>query len=152
MMKNSTGLMALALMAAIGLAGCSSGATPAAGGTGGDGATGGTELTVKTLDTFAYDPNAWTVPASQDVSLTLDNSAGALEHSFIILNEGVTAADAVNITPDGDADKKYYSLVVPMGSTESGTFTAPATPGDYVVVCAVAGHAAGGMLGTLTVQ
>jgi uncharacterized cupredoxin-like copper-binding protein len=38
------------------------------------------------------------------------------------------------------------------GETSSGTFTAPAEPGTYVVACLVAGHVAGGMLGTLTVQ
>jgi uncharacterized cupredoxin-like copper-binding protein len=150
-MKTFSGIAILALGAMLGLSACGGGATTSTDGGASD-AGGSADLTVKTLDTFSYDPNAWTVSAGQEVNLTLDNAEGLLEHSFVVLNEGLTRDDALTITPDGQAEMKYYSLVVPIGGTESGTFTAPATPGEYVVVCAVAGHAAGGMMGTLTVQ
>ena len=153
MTKRLFGLTALAVIVTVGLAACGGGAAPADTGTEGEGgAAGSADFTVLTHDTFKYEPNTWTAAAGATVNLTLDNSGQALEHSFVLLNEGVTEADAVSITPDGDADKKYFSLVVPIGETASGTFTAPATAGDYVVVCTVAGHAAGGMLGTFTVQ
>jgi uncharacterized cupredoxin-like copper-binding protein len=140
-----TAMLALALaIAACGPGGDSGGSTA-----GGDTAA---SVTVTTHDTFAFDPKDVSVSAGQTVNLTLDNAGQALEHSYVVMNAGVTDADTLAMTPDGDADKKFFSLTVAPGETASGTFVAPADPGTYVVACLVAGHAAGGMIGTLTVN
>jgi plastocyanin len=150
-------LMALALAAITGLAmaACSS-STPAAtdGGAADGGAAGGDAgaWTVRTLDTFAFEPNAWTATAGQTIELTLDNTGQALEHTWVLTAMGTTMEDAVTL-PDTEPDaRKVFEARVPAGEMSTTSFTAPAEPGEYVVVCAVAGHAAGGMVGTLTVQ
>ena len=43
------------------------------------------------------------------------------------------------------------SLHTDPGTTETGTFTAPAA-GDYQIICMVPGHFSAGMEGTLTVE
>jgi uncharacterized cupredoxin-like copper-binding protein len=139
-------------MVALSAAACGGGATDGGATDGGAADSGPAAVIVKTLDTFAFDPVDVTVTAGQEVSLSLDNSGQALDHSYVVMNAGVTDADALVMTPDGEADKKFYSLTVLPGEMASGTFTAPADPGTYVVACLVAGHAAGGMIGTLVVQ
>jgi uncharacterized cupredoxin-like copper-binding protein len=110
------------------------------------------DATVMTLDTFAFDPMDLTVTAGQAVNLTLDNTGQALEHSWVLVTADMTLDDAKAIQDQGDADKKLFEARVAPGETSSSTFTAPDTAGTYIVVCAVPGHAAGGMTGSLIVQ
>jgi plastocyanin len=83
-------------------------------------------------------PPIWSVSAGAEVTLSLENR-GALEHNWAILNLG-----AVVPTPfeaEGNADLLLYDPgVVSPGETSTVTFTAPEEPGEYVVVCTVAGH------------
>jgi uncharacterized cupredoxin-like copper-binding protein len=50
-----------------------------------------------------------------------------------------------------DLPNVYKSVEVPPGHSQSFTFTAPAEPGEYQVVCGIAGHIESGMTATLTV-
>lgn len=149
-MKRLFGLTALMLIVSLTVAACGDKSDGGAATTPG----GAAEVTVKTSDTFKYDPINVDATVGQAVNLTLDNTgdANSLDHSYVVLNLGVTGEDAANMTPDGDADKKFFTLTVPPGQMATGNFTAPAAPGTYTVACLVAGHVAGGMLGTLTVK
>jgi uncharacterized cupredoxin-like copper-binding protein len=166
MSKRNLGLMALLMAGGMTVAACGGGqsqpttggttaeapaavATPVTESTGAEGAA--VTLTAKTLDTFVYEPNTWTANAGGETTISLDNSAGTQEHSWVVLNKGVTKDEAATIT-DADTGKILFNQKVPAGQTASGTFTAPAEAGDYVVVCTIPGHAAGGMVGTLTVK
>jgi glucose/arabinose dehydrogenase/uncharacterized cupredoxin-like copper-binding protein len=95
------------------------GASPVAGG-----------QTIDLVD-IAFQPNELTIPAGQDVTITLDNK-GNLPHSFDIDALGI---DSGEIQP---------------GS--SGTVTINAKAGDYQFYCKVPGHKEAGMVGTLHVK
>jgi len=79
---------------------------------------------------IAFQPNALTIPANTDVTISLPNT-GATAHNFSI--------DQLNISVD-----------VQPGQTGSVTINAPA--GSYQFYCNVPGHKEAGMVGTLTVQ
>lgn len=89
-----------------------------------------TGVTIELVD-IAFKPNAITIPANTDVTVTLKNT-GALPHDFNI--------DALNV----------HSAVIQPGQT--GTVTIKAAPGQYQYYCNQPGHKAAGMVGTLTVQ
>jgi uncharacterized cupredoxin-like copper-binding protein len=125
----------LILSAFIGLAACGGAApqTP-------------TQITVD-MHEFMFNPQTVTVPAGAQVELTLINS-GALEHEWVIMNQGV------QVTPpfsDDDEANIYWEMEVPPGQTMTGDFTAPSEPGEYQVICGIAGHMEAGMVGTLRV-
>jgi uncharacterized cupredoxin-like copper-binding protein len=160
------GTPALSLAAVLVLAACSSQqpapatpgpieptAPPASSGEGSsNGAPGeAVELAAKTLDTFVYEPNEWTTTAGAETTINLDNSAGAQEHTWVLLKPGIAKADAITLT-EADSDKFLFSAKVAPGDKSSDTFDAPTEAGEYLVICNVPGHAAGGMTGTLTVQ
>jgi len=111
---------------------------------------GGNVTTVNvTLTDFAYDPANITVPAGAEVKLNATNN-GVVEHEFAIMKLGTSVTP-----PFGDKDEGnvYWELdEIQPGTTKSETFTAPAEPGDYEIVCGLAGHIENGMTGTLTVK
>ena len=79
---------------------------------------------------IAFEPNAFQIPADTDVIVTVTNS-GVLQHDFVIQDQNVDSG------------------MVPGGSAVEVTVNLPA--GDYSYICTVEGHAAAGMMGTLTV-
>ncbi len=97
---------------------------------------------------FAFTPNAFTVPAGQQISLQLTNN-GAATHSFIIMKAGkqVTA----HFTDADKANVYWQQLAVGPGQTVNATFTSPSEPGDYQILCSVPAHFEAGMIATLTV-
>jgi nitrite reductase (NO-forming) len=97
-------------------------------------ASGAQRVTVTVGNSMHFAPPSIVVRAGQPVELTLRNGGG-IPHDFT-LNEGVTGP--VQIVAQG-------------GRTARGTFTID-TPGTYEFVCAVPGHAAAGMRGTITAQ
>ena len=101
-------------------------------------------LTVEGLDTFQYDPATLSVPAGTEVMLTFKNSGG-LDHNFILVSE---STDVLSVT-EADALGGINAGTVAGGNETTFTFTAPAA-GTYKYVCTIAGHAVGGMVGTLT--
>ena len=123
--------------------------TPAAGGTpatGGQPAgiaapAGNTAVTLKTTNDLKFDPAEFTISANTPVTVTLDDSAGALPHNISI--------DDHKQNP-GLPNLKVSIDVAP-GQTAKGTVNAP-QPGDYYFYCNVPGHEAAGMFGTMHVK
>ena len=103
-------------------------------------------ITFVGTDDFQWDPGAVTVESGQEVTVILDNQ-GALEHNWILARDGIDVATA----SDADALFGANAGYVQGGETGEVTFFAPG-PGDYLFVCTVAGHAAGGMVGEFTVE
>ena len=101
-----------------------------------------------TLTDFSFTPNAFTVPAGQEITLNITNN-GAVVHNFIIMKLGTTAGDAFD---EGDQINVFSQKTdIQPGGDVSVVFTAPTEPGDYQVVCKTPGHITSGMIATLTV-
>jgi len=101
------------------------------------------------VNDFSYTPNTFTVPAGQPVTLVVKND-GSTEHEFAIMKKGTSVTP-----PFGDKDEGniYWELdEIAPGSTKTGTFTAPTEPGEYEIVCGLAGHIEKGMVATLIVK
>ncbi|HLF89739.1 MAG TPA: plastocyanin/azurin family copper-binding protein [Anaerolineales bacterium] len=99
------------------------------------------------LTEFAFSPDGIQVAPGAEVTLTLEND-GALEHNFIVMNQGV------NLTDWTDADQAniyFEQLALPAGQNTAVTFTAPSEPGAYQILCSIPSHLTQGMQGTLTV-
>lgn len=79
---------------------------------------------------FAFDPVDLTLPADEDVEVTLEN-AGVVEH---------------DITVD-ELDLEIYAA-----ASETVTETVNVAAGTYDFYCSIPGHRASGMEGTLTVE
>jgi uncharacterized cupredoxin-like copper-binding protein len=97
--------------------------------------TGGQTITMVDI---AFQPNALTIPANTDVTITLKNT-GVTMHNF-----SVTDHNNPNVKNLG------INVNVQPGQTQTVTVNAPA--GDYYFYCNVPGHEEAGMHGTLTVQ
>jgi uncharacterized cupredoxin-like copper-binding protein len=80
----------------------------------------------------------WTVPADARVRVSLENQ-GALEHNWAVVKMGETIPEVFDSSANGDL-LLYDTGLVDAGSTSSETFTAPAEPGRYQVICTIAGH------------
>ena len=101
-----------------------------------------------TMTDFTFSPNAFTVPAGQQISFAATNN-GAVTHTFIIMKKGYQVKDHFS-----DADKPdifWEAAQIVPGQSVSDTFTAPADPGEYQIVCGEAGHFEAGMLAKLIV-
>jgi uncharacterized cupredoxin-like copper-binding protein len=134
-----TQLRALALVTVAALtAACGAAATGGAGAGAAipalEGPAGAQRVTVTVGNAMQFAPASMVVRAGQPVELTLRNGGG-IPHDFA-LAEG--ASHPVKIEAQG-------------GQTARGAFTID-TPGTYVFVCTVPGHAAAGMRGTITAQ
>ena len=95
-------------------------------------------------DSFEFEPADIEVVAGSEVTIEFRN-AGLLEHNWVVVSDDV-ALDSAEPT---DALNDIATTIVRSGGSEVTTFIAP-EPGDYSIVCTVPGHAAGGMVGTLT--
>ena len=102
-----------------------------------------------TMTDFSYSPTSFTVPAGARVTLHAKNN-GTVEHEFAIMKKDTSVTP-----PFGDKDEGniYWELdAIAPGTSKSATFTAPSEPGDYEVICGLAGHIEKGMVATLTVK
>jgi uncharacterized cupredoxin-like copper-binding protein len=102
-------------------------------------------LTIEGADTFQFTPDKASIPAESEVALTFKN-VGNLDHNFIIAAGEI---DPFSLS-EADALANINTGIVPGGEEAELTFKAPAT-GTYTFVCVVPGHAATGMVGTLTI-
>jgi uncharacterized cupredoxin-like copper-binding protein len=105
------------------------------------------QITVDMVE-FMFNPETLRVPAGAQVELTLINS-GALEHEWVIMNLGTQASEPFD---ENDEANIYWEKEVAPRSQEVETFTAPTEPGEYQIVCGIAGHLEAGMTGTLIVE
>jgi len=129
-MKKNIGLMIVMALAIFVLAACSGGDSSA------------NSISTTATD-FHFEPSSWTVKAGEEVTLSITNN-GAVDHDWVLLGSMITAP------ADGEKDVIFEAEVAP-GQTEEVTFTAPATPGEYQVICEIAGHLEAGMEGKLIV-
>jgi plastocyanin/sugar lactone lactonase YvrE len=88
------------------------------------------DVTIELVD-IAFQPNAITIPANQDVTIELVTT-GFAGHNFTIDELGIKSPN--------------------MFQGETATVTINAAPGAYTFYCSIPGHRAAGMIGTLTVQ
>ena len=98
------------------------------------------------LDEFRYDPASATVQAGSEVTVNFTNG-GVLEHNWMLAADSVVPAEA----SEADAVGGAVSGLIPGGGAKTFTFTAPPA-GTYQIICTVPGHAAGGMIGSFTVE
>ena len=101
-----------------------------------------------TASDIKFNETAWEVPAGAEVTVNFKNE-GALEHEFVIMKLGTQASMPFDENDEGNV---YWEIEAEGGETVTGTFTAPAEPGVYEVVCGTAGHLESGMQGSLTVK
>jgi uncharacterized cupredoxin-like copper-binding protein len=135
MKTNKALVIVVALLGLFVLAACGGTATPAP-----------INLTVD-MQEFSFNPSTYRVPAGAEVTLTLTNS-GALEHEWVVMNLGAQASEPFD---ENDEANIYWEEELDAGQSGTFTFTAPNEPGEYQVVCGIAGHLEAGMVGSLTV-
>ena len=104
-----------------------------------------------TLREFEFDPATITVPAGADVNLTLIND-GTVEHEFVVIDQGVEMTAPVDEDALDASNNVYWEQELQPGTQETYDFPAPDEPGEYQVICAIAGHLEAGMEATLVVQ
>lgn len=102
-------------------------------------------LTFDGNDSFQFIPATESVPAGAEVTVTFNN-VGVLEHTWTLIPPDADPLMALEADRIGAAG----SGVLAGGESATFSFTAP-EPGTYIFVCTIPGHAAGGMVGTLTV-
>ncbi len=100
-----------------------------------------------TMTDFQFQPNAFTVPAGQEITLKATNNGGVV-HSFVIMNKGQSAGTEFT---DEDQPNVFWQVEIQPGGSIDTTFTAPPDPGEYEIVCHVPGHLQAGMVGKLNV-
>jgi plastocyanin len=97
-----------------------------------------TEITVQASE-WSLEPAGFTVPAGEEVTLTLENT-GSNQHNW-----------GVDLDGDGETEDDVRTDTIPSGETTTVTFTVDET-GEYTFFCDVSGHRDAGMEGTLTVE
>lgn len=94
---------------------------------------------------FAFKPPTESVNAGQAVNIVLNNT-GSVEHTWVLASK----PKSQDAEPWTSNDGKLIVRAAPGGSARGG-FIAPG-PGEWVYYCNVPGHAAAGMVGTLTIK
>lgn len=123
-------------------------------------------VTIEGKDTMAFSMDAITVQPGEEVTVKLVNKSEmppqAMSHNWVLLAADADV-DAFNAAALGARDNDYipsdladqalaHTAMVGGGESDTITFTAPETPGDYTYLCTFPGHFAAGMKGTLTVE
>lgn len=125
MIRRSSTVWLIALIAAVLLAACGGGGTP--------------QAAAKTFSLeateFAFSPNAFDAKAGEEVTFKIKN-AGTLEHNFVVFD------------PSG---AELARTTIAVGATGSVTVK-PAAAGSYAIDCDIPGHKEAGMVATLTVS
>jgi uncharacterized cupredoxin-like copper-binding protein len=126
-MRRTSLITASVALAALGLSACN-------GDDAGDAGEATTNIEVLGTDSLDFEPDAFTVPAGQEVTVELTSEAG-VEHDFVIEDLDGEDVEVVHADP---------------GETATGTFTID-DPGTYTFFCDVPGHRQAGMEGPLEV-
>lgn len=100
-----------------------------------------------TLSDYHFEPETFTVPAGEEITVNIDNE-GFVSHQFVIFKLGMDAGGKIG--PE-DQDKIYWRFEVLPGHSDSATFIAPSEPGQYFITCGIFGHLEAGMSGSLIV-
>ena len=97
----------------------------------------------------ADNPPKWEVNAGGQVAVQLQNN-GTTEHNWAVIKMDATMPDTFDSEANGDLILKETGLI-PAGDSFRESFVAPTEPGEYLVICTVAGHYPS-MQGRLVVQ
>lgn len=81
-----------------------------------------------TMDAGACQDAQFVVPGGEEITLTLSNPLD-MPQIFIVMARAATPPFDIQ-----DQDRIYFSVSVPPGVTET-SFTAPAMPAEYQVIC-----------------
>jgi uncharacterized cupredoxin-like copper-binding protein len=109
-----------------------------------------TTLAVAGTDSIAFEPDAFSVPAGEDISVEL-TSGPAVLHDLVIADAGAAATAAPTGEPVGPVgDDDVFVIRADAGETATASFRID-EPGSYELYCSVPGHRQGGMVATLTV-
>jgi uncharacterized cupredoxin-like copper-binding protein len=109
---------------------------------------GGASTTINvTFAEFTFTPSEFTIPAGQEITINAINN-GAVVHEFVIMKFGQTVGGDFG---DDDEGNIYWEIEAQPGASVTGTFKAPAEPGQYQIVCGTPGHYMAGMVGKLIV-
>lgn len=100
-----------------------------------------------TMTDFAFNPNEFTIPAGEDITLKVTHN-GTMGHSFIVMKYGT---DAGKLFDEADKVNVYWEVDLQPGDSETVIFTAPDQPGTYQIICGMPGHLQSGMVGKLIV-
>ena len=100
-----------------------------------------------TMTDFAFNPNEFTVPAGEEITLNVTHN-GTMEHSFIVMKYGTNAGE---IFDKADKANVYWEIDLQPGDSERILFPAPTQPGTYQIICGMPGHLQSGMIGKLIV-
>jgi uncharacterized cupredoxin-like copper-binding protein len=100
-----------------------------------------------TMTDFAFNPNEFTVPAGEEITLKVTHH-GTMEHNFIVMKYGT---DAGEMFDEADKVNVFWEVDLQPGESETILFTAPEQPGTYQVICGMPGHLQSGMIGQLIV-
>ena len=100
-----------------------------------------------TMTDFAFNPNEFTIPAGEDITLKVAHN-GSMEHSFIVMKYGT---DAGEMFDEADKANVYWEIDLQPGESENILFPAPTQPGTYQIICGMPGHLQSGMIGKLIV-
>jgi plastocyanin len=112
------------------------------------GGAGGPSTTIDvTMTDFQFQPSQFTVPVGQEITFNSSNN-GAVVHNFVIMKLGTHAGDFFD---EEDMPNVYWETELQPGGSTTTTFTAPAEPGEYEVVCRTEGHIISGMTAKLIV-
>ncbi len=101
-----------------------------------------------TMTDFAFTPNTFTVPAGAQIAFTANNN-GAVKHDFILMKLGYQVND--KFTDADQANVYWQELNIGAGDSVTDSFAAPTEPGEYQIVCGIAGHFQAGMVARLIV-
>ena len=101
------------------------------------------ELAISAVE-FAFEPDAWTVVADTEATVTLTNDGG-VDHNWTVLEAGVTITSEEEFDP-----ATVVTATEDTAAGGSGTAAVTLPAGTYQVICTIAGHFDSGMAGTLT--
>ena len=109
-----------------------------------------TRIEVNLTDALRMEPAELTVPAGVPITFVLTNS-GATDHEFYLGDEDAQMAHEDEMSSGGMAHGDPAGISLKPGGTKELTYTFDAA-GRTLAGCHVAGHYAGGMKATITVE
>ena len=132
--------------AAIGLALAALAVGACGDGDGGGGDAASTSIEV-TASEFKFEPDSWTVPASEEFTIAFENG-GSVEHEWAVIKLGRD----IDTEAEFAEDKVLFEVeAIPAGESVTESLTVE-DAGIYQVICAIETHFDAGMEGTLTVE
>jgi plastocyanin len=106
----------------------------------------GAERTSGVIDTPEKAPLSWSNPNSISIHLTVQDNAfspssltvpAGAEVTIVFENQDANTPHSVVVYADKDSPPFFAGTVIRGPGTTTGTFTAPSTPGTYVLGCGV---------------